>query len=111
MRDLPALRTTDEALHGHRSLADADQFEESSPDEEMIMATLDYSLGSLNGFPYCMGIPDAMEQRSKALALAEEMEHQRARRRMSKARLSSRVESALKGLSVHNALLRTRLGR
>lgn len=75
------------------------------------MATLDFSLGSLNGFPYFMGISDAMEQRSKAVALAEEIEYQRTRGRISKARLSSRVESALKGLSVHNALLRTRLGR
>lgn len=111
MRDLPALRTTDEAVHGYRSLVDADQLEESSPDAELTLESLDFSLGRLSGFPYCMGVSDAMEQRSRALAEAEELDYQRSNGWKPKLRLSGRVESALKGLSLHNAVSRTRLGR
>lgn len=60
-------------------------------------AGLDLSLGRLYGFPYCMGVPDAMEQRSRAVAEAEEAEYQREKAFRQKARLSGRVSSAFKG--------------
>ena len=58
---------------------------------------LDLSLGRLYGFPYCMGVPDAFEQRSKAVAEAEEAEYQREKEFKQKARTSGRVSSAFKG--------------
>jgi hypothetical protein len=56
----------------------ADQFalRRATADEEMIPAGLDLSLGRLYGFPYCMGVSDAMEQRARAVAEAEEREYQ-----------------------------------
>jgi hypothetical protein len=82
-------------------------------DEEtmMIPAGLDLSLGSLYGFPYCMGVPDAMEQRARALAEAEEAEYQREKEWKAKARLSGRVSSALKNVSLQGTLPWTRRGR
>lgn len=55
---------------------------------------LDLSLGSLNGFPYNMGIPDAMEERARYVAEAEEEEYQKERKQ--KARLSVKVSNTLK---------------
>jgi len=106
MRDLPSLRPTYEALlgqHPTQSLVQADQFEEVSPDAEMILA-------SLYGFPYGVPLPDALEQRSRAVAAAEELEYQR-RSWKQRARLSGRVEAALKGLSLPGSRSRSRTDR
>ena len=72
--------------------------EEDDEVEMMILhpAGLDLSLGRLYGFPYCMGVSDAMEQRSRAVAEAEEAEYQREREGRQKGRLSGRVSSAFK---------------
>jgi hypothetical protein len=101
MRALPPLHPPHEALQWRRSSLEADQLLEGSSDddeEEMTLpAGLDLSLGSLYGFPYCMGVPDAMEQRSRAVAEAEEAEYQREKAFKQSARLSGRVSSAFKG--------------
>jgi hypothetical protein len=76
---------------------DDDDDEEDAKMSVLLPAGLDLSLGRLYGFPYCMGVPDAMEQRSRAVAEAEEAEYQRAREGKQKARLSGRVSSAFKG--------------
>lgn len=107
MRDLPAVRPTYEALlgqHPSQSLGEADQFEEvSSNDAEMILA-------GLYGFPYSVPLPDALEQRSRAIAEAEELEYQMKSWKQ-KARLSGRVEAALKGLSLPGSRPRSRTDR
>ncbi|KAM0706941.1 hypothetical protein Q7P35_006271 [Cladosporium inversicolor] len=105
LRDLPPLRAPHEAVQRwRRASLEADQFLEGSSDEEddevemMILhpAGLDLSLGRLYGFPYCMGVSDVMEQRSRAVAEAEEAEYQREREVRQKGRLSRRVSSAFK---------------
>lgn len=100
MRALPPLHPPHEALQWRLSSLEADQLLEGSPDDEEEMtlpAGLDLSLGRLYGFPYCVGVPDAMEQRSRAVAEAEEAEYQREKEFKHKARLSGRVSSAFKG--------------
>ena len=103
MRALPPLLPPHEALQWRRSSLETDQLSEGSSDddedeEEMTLPVgLNLSLGSLYGFPYCMGVPDAMEQRSRAIAEAEEAECQREKAFKQKARLSALVSSALKG--------------
>jgi len=101
MRALPPLHPPVEALQWRRTSLEAHQLLEGSSDdadEEMTLpAGLDLSLGRLYGFPYCMGVPDAMEQRSRAVAEAEEAEYQREKAFKQKARLSGRVSSAFKG--------------
>jgi hypothetical protein len=107
LRALPGLHPPLEAVQQWRLAAvEADQFLEGPSDDddgeedaEMMLfpAGLDLSLGRLYGFPYCMGVPDAMEQRSRAVAEAEEAEYQREREGRQKARLSGRVSSAFKG--------------
>jgi hypothetical protein len=98
-RDLPALRPTHEALLEPRHpapqpLGQADQFEKITPDAEMILA-------GFYGLPYCVPVPDVLEQRSRAIAEAEEAEYHRERKSWrQRARLSGRVEAALKGLVV-----------
>ena len=108
MRDLPALRPTYEALLGQRGpepVGQTDQFEEISSDAEMILA-------GLYGFPYCVPVPDALEQRSRAIAEAEELEYLQQRKGWKqKARLSGRVEAALKGLALPGSRSRSRSGR
>lgn len=108
MRDLPALRPTYEALLGQRGpepVGQTDQFEEISSDAEMILA-------GLYGFPYCVPVPDALEQRSRAIAEAEELEYLQQRKGWKqRARLSGRVEAALKGLSLPGSRSRSRSGR
>lgn len=108
LRDLPPLRAPHEAVQRwRRASAAADQFLEGSSDDEddledeveeliLLPAGLDLSLGRLYGFPYCMGVSDAMEQRSRAVAEAEEAEYQRQKEIKQKARLSGRVSSAFK---------------
>lgn len=101
MRALPPLYPPLEALQWRRASLEADQLLEGSSDddeEEMTLpAGLDLSLGRLYGFPYFMGVPDAMEQRSRAVAEAEEAEYQREKAFRQRARLSGRVSSAFKG--------------
>ncbi|GAB7330007.1 hypothetical protein MBLNU13_g01700t2 [Cladosporium sp. NU13] len=101
MRALPPLLPPHEALQWRRSSLEADQLLEGSSDDEdeelTLPVGLDLSLGSLYGFPYCMGVPDAMEQRSRAVAEAEEADYQREKAFKEKARLSGRVSSAFKG--------------
>ena len=107
MRDLPALRPTYEALlgqHAAQPVVQADQLEEISPDAEMILA-------SLYGFPYCVPVPDALEQRSRAIAEAEELEYRQRKGWKQRARLSGRVEAALKGLSLPGSRSRSRTDR
>lgn len=101
MRDLPPLHTSHaevhwQPVHWQPSLVDADQLLEgpSDDEEEMTPNGLDLSLGSLNGFPYNMGVPDAMEERSRYVAEAEEEEYQKEKKQ--KARLSARVSHTLK---------------
>ena len=103
LRDLPPLHPPHEAVQWRRrSSAKTDQLLEGSSDddeaEEMILQPpgLDLSLGRLYGFPYCMGVPDAFEQRSKAVAEAEEAEYQREKEGKQKARRSQRVSSVFK---------------
>ena len=100
MRDLPPLHASHQEVLWRRPSLEADQFVEGSSDEEMIPAGLDHSLGSLYGFPYCMGVPDAMEQRARAVAEAEEAEYRREKEWKQKARLSGRVSSAFKNVSL-----------
>jgi hypothetical protein len=112
----PALHAPHAEVHWRGSPFEADQFVEGSADDNdeetmMIPAGLDLSLGSLYGFPYCMGVPDAMEQRARALAEAEEAEYQREKEWKAKARLSGRVSSALKNVSLQGTLPWTRRGR
>lgn len=104
VRDLPPLHTPHEEIHWNCFPFEADKFEQGSSDEEMIPAGLDLSLGKLYGFPYCLGVSDAMEQRSRAVAEAEEAEYQREKDAKRKARLSGRMSTALKGVSMQNAL-------
>ena len=68
MRALPPLHPPHEALQWRRTSLEADQLLEGSSDDEdeegmTLPAGLDLSLGRLYGFPYCLGVPDAMEQR------------------------------------------------
>lgn len=101
MRALPPLHPPLEALQWRRASLEADQLLEGpsdDEDEEMTLpAGLDLSLGRLYGFPYCMGVPDAMELRSRAVAEAEEAEYQREKAFRQKARSSGRVSSTFKG--------------
>jgi hypothetical protein len=109
VRDMPAVLTHFKEVHWQPAVGEADQSVEGSADdeEEVIPAGLDLSLGSLYGFPYCMGVPNAMEQRAQDLAEAEEAEYQRERKE--KARLSARVSSTLfKKVSLQSALSWTR---
>lgn len=108
MRELPALRPTYEALLSERPaqpVDEADQFEAFTPDAEMILA-------GFYGFPYLTPVPDVLEQRSREIAEAEEAEY-RAQRELKKgwkqrARLSGRVEAALKGLALPGSRSRER---
>jgi hypothetical protein len=111
VRDMPAVLTHFKEVRWQPAVGEADQFVEGpAEDEEMIPAGLDLSLGSLYGFPYCMGVPNAMEQRAQDLAEAEEAEYQRERKE--KARLSARVSSTLfKKVSLQSALSWTRRGQ
>jgi hypothetical protein len=111
MRAMPTVLTHFKEVHWQPAVGEADQLVEgSADDEEMIPAGLDLSLGSLYGFPYCMGVPNAMEQRAQDLAEAEEEEYQRERKE--KARLSARVSSTLfKKVSLQSALSWTRRGQ
>jgi hypothetical protein len=108
MRELPALRPTYEALLSERPaqpVGQADQFEAFTPDAEMILT-------GFYGFPYLTPVPDVLEQRSREIAEAEEAEY-RAQRETKKgwkqrARLSGRVEAALKGLALPGSRSRER---
>lgn len=104
MRDLPPLHTSDAALYG----LEPDELDEVTPGGEVMPAGLDLSLGRLYGFPYCMGISNAMEVKAKAVAEAEEAEYQRERSRRRGARLSGRLGSALKGFAVSRSVSRPR---
>ena len=100
MRALPPLHPPHEPLQCRRSSLEAHQLLEGPPDDEEQMtlpAGLDLSLGRLYGFPYCMGVPHALEQRSRAVAEAEEAEYQREKEFGHEAGLSGRVSSAFKG--------------
>jgi hypothetical protein len=65
-------------------------------------------LAGFYGFPYCVPVPDVLEQRSWAVAEAEEREYRAQREAKKKkgwnlkqrARLSGRVEAALRGLAL-----------
>jgi hypothetical protein len=108
-RDLPALRPTYEALleprHSPQPLGQADQFEAITPDAEMILA-------GFYGLPYCVPVPDVLEQRSRAIAEAEEAEYRERKSWKQRARLSGRVEAALKGLALPgSSRSRSRNGR
>lgn len=101
LRTLPRLHTSDAALHRPWHVED-DQFLEGSSDddEEMTPATPDFSGGRLYGFPYGMGVPDAMQQRAQAVAEAEEAEYQRTKEVKRKARTSGRFGSSLRSVSL-----------
>jgi hypothetical protein len=108
-RQLPALRPTYEALleprHPPQPLGQADQFEAITPDAEMILA-------GFYGLPYCVPVPDVLEQRSRAIAEAEEAEYRERKSWRQRARLSGRVEAALKGLALPgSSRSRSRNGR
>ena len=100
--DLPRLHTSDAALHRSWHVEN-DQFLEGhseDDDEEVTPATPDFSGGRLYGFPYGMGVPDAMEQRARAVAEAEEAEYQKAKEVKRKARSSGRFGSSLRSVSL-----------
>ena len=104
MRELPALRPTYEALLSERPaqpVGEADQFEAFTPDAEMILA-------GFYGFPYLTPVPDVLEQRSRAIAEAEEAEYRERKSWRQRARLSGRVEAALKGLALPGSRSRER---
>jgi hypothetical protein len=61
LRDLPPLYTAHEEVHWLHTPLEADQFVEGPFEEEMIPAGLDLSLGRLYGFPYFMGVSNAIE--------------------------------------------------
>jgi len=85
-------------------MGQADQFEAFTPDAEMIRA-------GFYGFPYCVAVPDVLEQRSRAIAEAEEKESRRLGNLKvwkQRARLSGRVEAALKGLALPGSRSRER---
>jgi hypothetical protein len=108
-RQLPALRPTYEALleprHPPQPLGQADQFEAITPDAEMILA-------GFYGLPYCVPVPDVLEQRSRAIAEVEEAEYRERKSWRQRARLSGRVEAALKGLALPgSSRSRSRNGR
>jgi hypothetical protein len=85
-------------------LVQADQFEEISPDAEMILA-------GFYGLPYSVPVPDALEERSRAIAEAEEAEYSQRKSWKQRARLSGRVEAALKGLALPGSRSRSRTDR
>jgi len=57
-------------------------------------------LAGFYGLPYCVPVPDVLEQRSRAIAEAEEAEYRQSKGWKQRARLSVRVEAALKGLAL-----------
>lgn len=112
--DLPRLHTSDAALHRSWHVED-DQFLErhsDDDDEEMMTpATPDFSCGTLYGFPYGMGVPNAMEQRARAIAEAEEVEYQKGKEVKRKARTSGRFGSTLRSVSLQRVLPWSRRGQ
>jgi hypothetical protein len=103
MRRLPSLPIPNEKVEAREYLFTTAESDEESSDTGMVPATPELPVDGLHGFPYCMGISDAMEQRSRALAEAEESTYHKTMISRQSARLRGWIRCALTDVSVDDS--------
>jgi hypothetical protein len=103
MQRLPSLPIPNEKVEAREYLFTTAESDEESSDTGMVPATPELPVDGLHGFPYCMGISDAMEQRSRALAEAEESTYHKTMISRQSARLRGWIRCALTDVSVDDS--------
>lgn len=107
-RRLPSLPIPhDNVENWEYRLANAES-DDGSSDTEVVQALSELPFGGMQGFPYCMGTSDAMEQRSRTLATAEELTCRKTRMSKHGMRLRGWIRSALIGASADETSSRYR---
>lgn len=105
-RRLPSLPIPDWNGEDWQYSLETGESDAESTKTDVVLATPKLHVDNLQGFPYCMVTSDAMEQRSRALAKAEESTYYKTKIPMQRARLRGWIRRALTDVSADDSLLR-----